>query len=105
VIKARQRRNRTGEVGTLPRGTHRQPVLTPHHAAISAHIARHPSITLADLRAWLGAEHGLSVGITTVWSTVRQLGLTLKKSRSGPRSRHERMSPRRVTPGAVCSTI
>lgn len=105
VIKARQRRDRTGEIGTLPRGTHRQPALIPHHAAIAAQIECHPSITLADLRAWLSAEHGLSIGITTVWSTVRQLGLTLKKSRSEPRNRRAPMLLRRATPGAVCSTI
>lgn len=103
VVKARQRRDRTGEVGTRPRGSRRPPVLAAHGAAITAQIARYPSITLADLRAWLGHEHGIAVGMTTVWIAVRRLGLTLKKSRSVPASRRVRMSRPRATPGAACN--
>ena len=33
VIKARQRRDRTGEIGTRPRGSRRLPVLTAHGPA------------------------------------------------------------------------
>ena len=103
VVKARQRRDRTGEVGTRPRGSRRLPVLAAYGPAIAAQVARHPSITLADLRAWLGREHGIAVGMTTVWVAVRCLGLTLKKSRSAPASRRVRMSPPRATPGTTCS--
>lgn len=103
VVKARQRRDRTGEVGTLPRGWRRPPALLAHHAAITARIARYPSATLAELRAWLAAECGVSVGITTVWSTLRQLGLTLKKSRSARPSRRVRISPPPAPPGAICN--
>ncbi len=103
VVKARQRRERTGEVGTLPRGSRRPPVLAAHAVAIAARIARYPSATLAELRAWLASERGVSVGVTTVWHAVRRLGLTLKKSRSGPPSRRVRTSPRRAMPGAACN--
>ena len=103
VIKARQRRDRTGEIGTRPRGSRRLPVLAAHGPAIAAQVARHPSITLADLRAWLGREHAIAVGMTTVWIAVRRLGLTLKKNRSAPASRRVRMSLPRVTPGAACN--
>lgn len=105
VVKARQRRQRTGEVGTRPRGSRRAPVLATHGPAIAAQVAGHPSITLADLRAWLGRERGIAVGMTTVWVAVRRLGLTLKKSRSGRPSRRVRMSPPRVRPGATCNGI
>ena len=104
VIKARQRRERTGELGTRPRGSRRTPVLAAHGAAIAAEVARHPSVTLADLRAWLGREHAIAVGMTTVWLAVRRLGLTLKKSRSAPASRRVQTSPPRATPGATCSS-
>jgi transposase len=103
VVKARQRRDRTGEVGTLPRGSRRPPVLLAHHAALAARIARHPSATLAELRSWLAAERGVSVGITTVWSTLRQLGMTLKKSRSARPSRRARMSLPPAPRGAICN--
>ena len=103
VIKARQRRDRTGEVGTRPRGSRRAPVLAAHSAAIAAQVAHHPSITLADLRAWLGRERGVAVGMTTVWITVRRLGLTLKKSRSAPASKRARMLPPRAGHGPASS--
>ena len=103
VIKARQRRGRTGELGTRPRGSRRTPVLAAHSAAIAAQVARQPSVTLADLRAWLGREHGVGVGMTTVWLAVHRLGLTPKESRSAPASRRERTSPPRATPGTTCS--
>lgn len=103
VVKARQRRERTGEVGTRPRGSRREPVLGAHGAAIAAQVAQHPSITLADLRAWLGREHGIVVGMTTVWLAVRRLGLTLKKSRSMPASRRVRTSQPRARNGVACS--
>ncbi len=103
VVKARQRRDRTGEVGTRPRGSRRVPVLAAHGAAIAAQVARHPSTTLADLRAWLGREHGIAVGMTTVWIAVRRLGLTLKKSRSGPVSKRGRILSPRARPGAACN--
>ena len=105
VIKARQRRDRTGEVGTLPRGSRRQPMLTPHHSAIVARVAHHPSATLAELRSWLAADHGVSVGLTTVCNTLRQLGLTLKKSRSARPSRRAPMLPPRVRLGASCNGV
>jgi transposase len=77
--------------------------LAAHGAAIAAQVARHPSITLADLRAWLGREHGIAVGMTTVWIAVRRLGLTLKKSRSAPVSKRGRILSPRAMPGAVCN--
>lgn len=103
VIKARQRRDRTGVTGTLPRGSRRLPVLRPHHAAIMARVARHPSATLAELRSWLAADHGVSVGLTTICNTLRQLGLTLKKSRFVPPSSCVPMLPPPARSGATCS--
>ncbi len=105
VVKARQRRACTGEVGTRPRGSRRVPALAGYGPAIAAQVAQHPSVTLADLRAWLGREHAIAVGMTTVWVTVRRLGLTLKKSRSAPARRRGRTSPPRATHGAACNGV
>jgi hypothetical protein len=38
-----------------------------------------PDATLAELQAWLPAEHSLTVSIGCLWKRLRQLGLTLKK--------------------------
>jgi len=53
--------------------------------------ARHPGATAAELRDRLGA----TASPLTVWRMLRRLGLTFKKSRSGPPSRTARTSPRR----------
>ena len=103
VVKARQRRDRTGERGTRPRGSRRVPQLVVHHPALLLEVARRPSATLADLRAWLAAEHGLSVSLTTVWKALRGLGLTLKKSQSGQRSKRAPTLPRRGLHGSAAS--
>ena len=36
--------------------------------------------TLKQLRQWLQSEHGMQVGVTTLWRTLTRLGLSLKKS-------------------------
>jgi transposase len=39
-------------------------------------------LTLKQLCAWLEAEHGMRVGISTLWKTLARLNISLKKSRS-----------------------
>jgi transposase len=103
VIKARQRRERTGALTIKARGYRRAPRLAGLEAAITRQVERHPSATLADLRAWLSGTHGVSVSTGTMWRTVRQLGLTLKKSRSAPPNRRGRMSPQPGNSGVACN--
>jgi transposase len=102
VVKARQRRDRHGELtpGLQRSWTPRK--LAAHHAAISAHVREHPDATLAELCAWLLAESGVSASIGTMWNTLRRLGLTLKKSASKRPSGGVPTSPRRVGCGASC---
>ena len=79
VIKARQRRDRTGMLTTKQRGYRKpQRIAGLGHLIIRA-VERRPSATLADLRAWLLSDHGLSLSTGTMWRAVRKLGLTLKK--------------------------
>ena len=40
-----------------------------------------------ELRAWLLSTHGVGASLGLMHKTLARLGLTLKKSRSGPRSR------------------
>lgn len=86
VVKARARRRDTGEAAARPRGGQVPPRLCGHEETLRAEVARRPSATCDDLRAWAAAR-GVALGRTAVWNTLARLGLTLKKSRSGPRSR------------------
>ena len=56
-------------------------------AAVRERIAAEPDATLAELCVWLAAEHAVMVGKTVLWKGLARLGLTLKKSTSGRRSR------------------
>lgn len=103
VVKVRQRRDRTGVLTTKPRGYRRPPRVAGLEPMIRAEVERRPSATLDDLRAWLLGTHRVSVSMGTMWKALRDLGLTLKKSRSGRPSRPAPTSSPRATPGASCS--
>jgi transposase len=105
VIKARQRRDRTGALTTKVRGYRRPPRLAGLDEEIARHVQQHCSATLADLRAWLANTRGVSVSTGTMWRTLRKLGLTFKKSRSAPPSKRVRMSPPPATSGEDCSVV
>jgi transposase len=79
VVKARQRRDRLGEMTPGAQRSHTPPKLAGHEDAIIAQVTRQPDMTLDELRGWILAERGISVCINTVWKTLRRLGLTLKK--------------------------
>ncbi len=96
VVKARQRRARLGEMKPGAQRCWMPRKLAPHHAAITARVRQHQDATLAELRAWLLSEFGVSVSIGTMWNTLRRLGLTLKKRRSRPPSAGAPTSPKPV---------
>ena len=81
VVKARQRRDRLGETAPGPQRSWTPRRLAAHHDAIAAHVPAHQDATLAELRAWLLTERGVSASIGTMWNTLRRLGLTFKKTR------------------------
>ena len=86
VVKARQRLRDAGEACAWPQRNRVASRLAPHSEAIRAEVAKRPSATVAELRAWLAAAHGAAVGHAAMWRTLDRLGLTRKKSRSGRRS-------------------
>ena len=104
IYKADLRRRRTGDTAPGAQRNHVQLRLEPHREAIMSHVARHPDATMAELRVWLAAEHGVSVCLATIWKTLDRFGLTFKKSRSGPPSRTAPMWRPRGKPGARSST-
>lgn len=83
VVKARQRLARTGSAAPRPQKPAVARKLAPFHAALQERVARVPDATLAEHREWLAETHGVLAGLTTMWKTLRQLKLTLKKTRSG----------------------
>ena len=103
VVKVRQRLRRDGSSEPLPQKPPVARLLTRLHGAIAARVAAHPAASLAELREWIRLEHGTLASLGTVWRTLRQLGLTLKKRPSRPPSRRARTSSRPAAPGVRCS--
>jgi transposase len=91
VAKVRSRLRDTGEVAPGPQRNHVPPRLAPLAEALRARVASGSDATLAELRAWALAEHGVRVSQPVVWKTLARLGLALKKTaargRTGPRRR------------------
>ena len=86
VVKARQRLRDAGEACARPQRNRVPPRLAPHRHAVRAEVARRPSATLAELRAWLASAHGAAVGHAAMWRTLDRLGLTRKKTGPGRRA-------------------
>ena len=101
IYKVRLRRRRTGETRARPQPQrcHLARKLAVHHEAISAEVAARPDLTLAELRAWLSEEHGVTTSVGGLWNTLERLGLTLKKRRGMPPSRSALTLPPPATPG------
>jgi transposase len=104
IYKALARRRATGETEARPQRNRQTLKLAAHHEAIAAEVARRPDVTLEELRAWLLATHGVSASLGLMHKTLARLGLTLKKSRAGQKSRTGRTSPNSATLGAPART-
>ena len=101
VSKALTRRRTTGETTVRSGRGHKPPKLAPFYAAIRAHVVERGDTTIEALRAWLLATHQVSASVGLIWHTLKLLGLTLKKSRSGRPSRIGRTSPRLARHGVT----
>ncbi len=79
VIKLMQRFETTGSTAPAKIGGYRKPLLDRHAAVLRDLAAAKPGITLEEIKAALG-ERGIEAGhVTTVWHTLRRLGLSHKK--------------------------
>ena len=91
VSKVRARLRETGDTAPGPQRNHVPPRLAPLAGALRARVAAGADATLAELRAWALAEHGVRVSQPVMWKTLARLGLTLNKTaargRAGPRRR------------------
>lgn len=87
VARARSRRRRLGEVCAGAQRNHVPLRLAGLEAALAAQVEAASDQTLAQLCDWVEREHGVRVGVTTMWKVLRRLGLTLKKRPFTPASR------------------
>lgn len=101
IYKALGRREATGETEARAQRNQQTLKLKDLHEAIAAEVASRPDVTLEELRAWLLATHGISASLGLMHKTLARLGLTLKKSRAGRRSRTGPTSPKSAPRGGL----
>ena len=87
VSKVRARLRDLGDASPGAQHNHVPLRLAPFTIALRAQIDAQPDAKLRELRSWLEKTHGVCVSHPVLWKVVARLGLTLKKSTSGPRSR------------------
>ena len=81
AIKLVRRVRETGSTDPARIGGYRKPLLADHAELLRELTAAKPGITLAEISEELVAR-GIEPGcLTTIWSTLRRLGLSYKKSR------------------------
>jgi transposase len=81
AIKLVRRVRETGSTEPAQIGGYRQPLLAGHETLLRELTTTRKGITLAEIREAL-VERGIEPGsLTTIWSTLRRLGLSHKKRR------------------------
>ena len=81
AIKLVRRVRQTGSTAPAKIGGYRKPLLAGHEDLLRELVASRKGITLAKIQAEL-ADRGIEAGsLTTIWSTLRRLGLSHKKRR------------------------
>ncbi len=79
AIKLVRRVRETGSIQPARIGGYRKPLLAGHEDLLRELVAIKGTITLAEIKVRL-AERGIEAGcLTTIWSTLRRLGLSHKK--------------------------
>mgnify|MGYP003547198915 FL=1 len=99
IYKALGRRERTGETSARPWAGGPKPKLAAHDEALRARVMSKPDATLAELQAWLIAEHDAKVSAGCLWKRLRHLGLTLKKSHCTSLNKTAPISPKPARSG------
>jgi transposase len=76
-------RNRSGQAERVPHKPGRKPrVGVEQQKLVIAWVASQPDLTLAEIKAKLQTEAGITLGVPRVWRLLRKLNLRLKKSHS-----------------------
>ena len=81
--------SRTGKKEKPPAGKRgRRSRITAEAAEyLRSRVQQQPDLTLAELRQDLQREKNIGIGITRLWTVLKEMDLRLKKSRSTPPSR------------------
>ena len=80
AIKLVRRVRETGSTAPARIGGYRKPLLAGHEELLRELTVSKPNITLVEIKAAL-ARRGIEAGcLTTIWSTLRRLGLSHKKT-------------------------
>ena len=89
----RQKRER-GDIAPLPHGGGAEAKLKEEHLLLLTDlVAKSPDATLDDLREMIRKQTRVEVSVTTIWRALDTLGLSRKKSQSGPRRPIRRSRP------------
>ncbi len=84
VARVRSRQRRLGVACAGVQCNHVPLRLAGLESALAAQVQAAPEQTLAQLCAWAQREHGVYVGLTTMWKMLDRLGLRLKKRPRSP---------------------
>ena len=80
AIKLLRRVRQTGSTAPARIGGYRKPLLAGHEALLRELTEARGTITLAEIKAELAAR-GIEAGcLSTIWHTLRRLGLSHKKT-------------------------
>ena len=96
AIKLLQRWRRTGDYAPGRRGGGRKRKLGGHEGWLHGVMAAEPDITLVELQRRLAAEKAIEVSLQAINTTLRALGYSYKKNRTGSRTgpaRHRPQAP------------
>jgi putative transposase len=79
AIKLMRRVRQTGSTEPGKIGGYRKPLLADHEALLRELTTTRKGITLVEIQDALAARGVASGSLTTIWSTLRRLGLSHKK--------------------------
>jgi transposase len=87
AIRWAQRLRAEGHARARAIGGDRRSRLPEHRAAVLELVAKQPDLTLQEVRGALSAQHGIAIGLTSVWRFLKAQQITLKKRVYTPPSR------------------
>lgn len=79
AIRWAQRWRAEGHAQARAMGGDHRSLLVAHRGRVLELVAQQPDLTLQEIRGALAAQHGITVGLTTLWRFLTGQQITLKK--------------------------